>query len=83
MISKMLLRFLGRLRFPWLFAATAIIFGIDLVLPDALPFADELLLGLSTLLLASWKKRKATVAPHTESPHEQPQPASPRLSHKR
>jgi hypothetical protein len=26
--------------------------------PDALPLADELLLGLATLLLARWKKQR-------------------------
>ena len=30
---------------------------IDLI-PDIIPFADELLLGLGTLLLANWKRRK-------------------------
>ena len=31
--------------------------------PDFIPFADELLLGLGTLLLANWKKRKAPLPP--------------------
>ena len=30
--------------------------------PDLVPFADELLLGLGTLLLANWKKRKEPAA---------------------
>ena len=29
----------------------------DLLIPDVIPFADELLLGLGTLLLANWKKK--------------------------
>lgn len=52
-------RFGARLRFPVLFWITATLFALDLVLPDLLPFADELLLGLGTLLLASWKRRRA------------------------
>jgi hypothetical protein len=36
------------------------LFLVDLVVPDLVPLADELLLGLGTLLLASWKKRKDT-----------------------
>ena len=30
---------------------------VDLVVPDLVPFADEILLGLGTLLLANWKDR--------------------------
>jgi len=52
------MRFLGRLSYPRLFTLTAALFAIDLVVPDVIPFADELLLGLGTLLLANWKKRK-------------------------
>ena len=44
-----------------LFALTAVLFVIDLVVPDAVPFVDETLLGLLALLLASWKKRRAEV----------------------
>ena len=52
------MRFLGRLSYPRLFALTAALFAFDLVIPDFVPFIDELLLGLGTLLLANWKKRK-------------------------
>ncbi len=53
-----LLGFLGKLSYPRLFALTAALFVIDLVVPDFVPLADELLLGLGTLLLANWKRRK-------------------------
>ncbi len=59
-LTAPLLAFLGRLSFPRLFVVTAALFLIDLVVPDLVPLADELLLGLGTLLLASWKKRKDT-----------------------
>ena len=52
------LRFLGRLSYPRLFLLTAALFVVDLVVPDFVPLADELLLGLGTLLLANWKRRK-------------------------
>jgi len=52
------LRFLGRLSYPRLFALTAALFAVDLVVPDVIPLADEILLGLGTLLLANWKRRK-------------------------
>ena len=47
-----------KLRFPTLFKLTAALFAITLFIPDPIPFVDEILLGLGTLLLASWKSRK-------------------------
>lgn len=52
-----LLRWVERLSYPRLFLVTAVLFVIDVIVPDFIPFADELLLGLGTLLLANWKKR--------------------------
>jgi hypothetical protein len=37
---------------------TAALFALDIVVPVFVPFVDELLLGLGTLLLANWKRRK-------------------------
>ncbi|GIX36826.1 MAG: hypothetical protein KatS3mg127_0065 [Silanimonas sp.] len=54
-----LLQFAGGLRFRTLFFLTAALFVASLLLPDPLPFLDEVLLGLATLLLSQWKKRKA------------------------
>ena len=54
-----LLRFAGRLRFPTLFFVTAALFVFDVIVPDALPFADEILLGLGALLLARWRRPEA------------------------
>lgn len=51
-----LLDFAGRLRFRTLFLVTAALFAIDTVVPDPIPFVDEILLGLGTLLLASLRK---------------------------
>ncbi|MGQ0799135.1 MAG: DUF6116 family protein [Pseudomarimonas sp.] len=48
-----------RLRFPWLLAITATLFGVTLVVPDPIPFVDEILLALGTLLFASLKQRRA------------------------
>jgi hypothetical protein len=61
---------LARLRFPALFVVSAGLFLLDLAIPDLIPFADEVLLGLATALLASWRKRKVEViepAPPTEA----------------
>jgi hypothetical protein len=49
----------AQLRFPKLFALTAVVFVVDLIVPDLIPFADELLLGLVTAMLGSWRRRKA------------------------
>jgi hypothetical protein len=49
--------FARRLRYPTLFKITAALFVLTLLVPDPLPFIDEILLGLGTLLLATWKDR--------------------------
>lgn len=58
------LGFLGRLSYPRLFVITAALFLIDLVVPDFIPLADELLLGLGSLLLANFKKRRTPDPPN-------------------
>ena len=59
-ISKLILgslmRYASRLRFPKLFALAGLVFLADIFFPDAIPFADEILLGLITLLLANLRK---------------------------
>ncbi len=52
------MRWLGRLGFPKLFLLFAGLFVLDTVTPDPIPFVDELLLGIGTLLFASWKQRR-------------------------
>lgn len=49
--------FLSRLRSWQLLALVALLFVLDIVIPDPIPFVDEILLGLLTLLLARWKGR--------------------------
>ncbi len=59
-----LLGFAERLRFPRLLLLTASLFVVDLAIPDLIPFVDEILLALVTLLLSRWKKKpEATVPP--------------------
>jgi hypothetical protein len=52
-----LLGFLGRLSYPKLFLLTAGLFVVDFFVPDFIPFADELLLGLGAMLLANLRKK--------------------------
>lgn len=53
-----LLNWARRLRHLTLFKLSAALFALTLVLPDPVPFIDELLLGLGTVLLANWKHRR-------------------------
>lgn len=53
-----LLGWAQKLRYPTLFKLVATLFVVDMFVPDFIPFADEILLGLGTLLLANWKNRK-------------------------
>ncbi|MGL6289556.1 MAG: DUF6116 family protein [Silanimonas sp.] len=52
-----LLQFAAKLRFKWLFLGTLALFVITLLTPDLIPFADEILFGLATLVLSQWKQR--------------------------
>lgn len=55
--ARIVERVAGRLRFPALFLLTAALFVVNLLVPDPLPFVDEILLGLVTLMLGAWKDR--------------------------
>ena len=58
-----LLNWARGLRYPTLFKLTGALFVISMLLPDPIPFVDEILFGLSTLLLANWKRRKDPAEP--------------------
>ena len=49
--------FLSRLKFPQLFMLAAGLFVFDVFVPDMLPFVDELLLAIGTILLGSLQKK--------------------------
>ena len=67
MIGGLVTRFAAGLRYPTLFGLVAALFVIDLIVPDLIPFIDEILLALGTLLLGSLRRRRA---PSLESePH--------------
>lgn len=50
-------QFLGSLRSWQLFVVAATLFVADLVVADPIPFVDELLLGVLTLILGRWRRR--------------------------
>lgn len=51
MLTGVLSRFLGRLRFPQLFGLAALLLVVNLFIPDPLPFLDEALLAILTVVL--------------------------------
>jgi len=55
--ARLVERVAGRLRFPALFMLAAALFVVNLVVPDPLPFVDEILLGLVTLMLGASRDR--------------------------
>lgn len=68
-VGKTLLTgWVSRLRFPQLFTFTAVLFVVDFLVPDLIPFLDEILLAAATLLLANLKDK--TVVAEAEKPPE-------------
>jgi ABC-type uncharacterized transport system YnjBCD ATPase subunit len=61
-VGALVVRYASRLRFPYLFLATAILFMGDLIFPDLVPFADEILLGLLTALFGTWRRRRVSAS---------------------
>jgi hypothetical protein len=58
----------ARLRYPRLLALTGTLFVVDLFIPDMIPFADEILLGLGTLLLTRLRTRREEPTDATAGP---------------
>ena len=56
-LGALIARFAGRLRYPTLFFMMAGVFLLDVLIPDMLPFADEILLGLGTVLLGALRDK--------------------------
>ncbi|MEZ5420291.1 MAG: DUF6116 family protein [Vicinamibacterales bacterium] len=48
-------RFLSRLATPRLFLLAATLLGLDLLVPDVVPFLDEIVLAILTLIFARRK----------------------------
>jgi len=67
----LLSRFIGKLRYPQLFLITGAIFLLDLLIPDLVPFADEILLALTTSLLGGIKKRTVGEEPASRPDQEE------------
>lgn len=57
-VSSLVQQIASRFRYPQLFVAVLILFLLDLVIPDMIPFADEILLGLLTVILGSLRPER-------------------------
>ena len=58
----------SRLKFPQLFGLFAALFFFDLLVPDLIPFVDEILLGLGTTLFGVWRERIPRAAGEVPKP---------------
>lgn len=58
-----LFAWLSRLRSWQLFLVAGALFVADLLVPDPIPLIDEMMLGLATLLLGRWKRRRDVIDP--------------------
>lgn len=48
----------SRLKYPWLLALTVTALIVDVLIPDFVPFIDELTLAAMTALFAMWRERR-------------------------
>ncbi len=74
LVTKPLMRWMERLSYPRLFAVAAVLFGINMLVIDPIPFVDEILFGVVTLLLAGLKKRHEPADPTAAADPLQGQP---------
>jgi hypothetical protein len=55
--SEFVQRTVSRLKFPQAFALLVGLFVFDLIVPDFIPFVDEILLGLGAALFGMWREK--------------------------
>jgi hypothetical protein len=67
-IRNIIQRSTTKLRYPWLLAITVALFAADVVVPDVVPFVDEILLGLGTVVLARLRTRREPPPSPTDEP---------------
>lgn len=57
-VDKLVNRAAGKMRFPWLVLVLGVLFVADVFIPDAIPFVDEILLALLTLIFSRIRTHK-------------------------
>jgi hypothetical protein len=68
--SEFVQRTVSRMRFPQAFALFVALFVFDLIVPDLIPFVDEILLGLGAALFGMWRERVPTATDAGPKPPE-------------
>ena len=68
LVGALVAKYAARLRFPQLFAFTGTLFLLDMLIPDLIPFMDEMMLGLLTLLLGMWRRETPPVEDQLPKP---------------
>lgn len=66
-----------RLKFPQLFAVFLTLFILDVLIPDFVPFIDEILLGLAAALFGMWREKVRTPAVPAGRPLKNVTPPKP------
>ena len=56
-------RFTKQLKSSTLLLIVTTLFVLDVLIPDPLPFVDEIILGIMTILIARWQSRRKKPAP--------------------
>ncbi len=69
-------RFAGQLKSSTLLAIVTSLFVLDLFIPDALPFVDEIVLGVLTILIARWQGRHKEPPPAPKPPPKDVTPSA-------
>ena len=67
-IGKLVARVTAGMRFPTLFLIVGGLFLLNLVVPDLIPFYDEILMAMLTVLIGSIRKRGRTLDPADTDP---------------
>lgn len=60
----------SRMKFPQAFGVFLALFLFDLVFPDFVPFVDEILLGLGTVVFGLWREKVGGAAAAPPTPAE-------------
>jgi hypothetical protein len=66
-IGRLITRMTAGMRFPTLFLIVGGLFLLDLVVPDLIPFYDEILMAMLTVLIGSIRKRGRTIDAEREA----------------
>jgi hypothetical protein len=67
-VGRLITRITAGMRFPTLFLVVGGLFLLDLVVPDLIPFYDEIMLAMLTVLIGSIRKRGRTIDAESQAP---------------